>query len=376
MRIVFTGGGTGGHFFPILAVAREIKRIAEEERILDLQLFYFGPEAAPPEVMREEEIVFSHISAGKIRTYASLKNASDIFIMAIGILEALIKMFLVMPDVVFAKGGYGSFPALFVARLYRIPVIIHESDSVAGRVNRWAGRFAKRIAISFPAAASSFPKERTALTGIPVRKRVLGGTVEQARESLGIFSPRPVIFITGGSQGASIINQTVIRILKPLIERFEIIHQAGEREFEDVRLDTLPLVKGSGAEQYYHLFPFLNEGRMRDAFLLADLVVARAGASTIFEIAAIGKPAIVIPLKIAAQDHQRKNAFDYASHGAAIVLEEDNLTPSVLWNEIEKLMADPERRARMSEAAKTFARLDAAELIAREILKLGIHYSA
>lgn len=372
MRIVCTGGGTGGHFFPILAVLRELKKIAEEDRILDIELFYFGPEWYAPDAMRQDEIVFSHISSGKIRNYFSFRNFVDLFKVAFGILEALVKMFRVMPDVVFAKGGYGSFPTLFVAWLYRIPVIIHESDAVPGRVNRWAGRWAKRIAISFPEASPYFPKERTAITGTPVRKRILGGNREQAREALGVFSNRPVILVMGGSQGSRTINRVVLQILKPLTDEFEIVHQAGPGEFEDVRLEASTILKDAGGG-FYHPFPFLDEDKLKGAYALAELIVSRAGATSIFEFAALAKPSIVIPLKTAAEDHQKKNAVDYGGHGAAIVIGEENLTPSVLWNEIQKLMADPARRAAMAEAARSFARLDAAELLAREILALGVH---
>lgn len=162
MRIVCTGGGTGGHFYPIIAVIRELKRIAEDERILDLQLFYFGPEDFNLELLRDESVIFKQIFAGKIRRYVSLKNFSDTLITGLGVLQALWSMFIVMPDVVLCKGGYGSFPTVLAAWIYRIPVIVHESDAVPGRVNRWAGRFAKRIAISFPSAARFFPKERVA----------------------------------------------------------------------------------------------------------------------------------------------------------------------------------------------------------------------
>lgn len=372
MRIVFTGGGSGGHFFPIVAIVRELKRIAEEERILDLELFYFGPDRYQPEVMQAEEMLFSHVTSGKLRTYFSFWNAVDMFKIAIGILEALIKLFYVMPDIVFGKGGYGSFPTLLVARLYRIPVIIHDSDSVPGRVNQWAGGWVKRIAISFPSAAAYFPNGRTALTGNPVRKRILTGNVEQARESLGVFSDRPVILIIGGSQGARAINHVIVQILASLVSQFEVMHQTGALEFEDVQLETGAILK-NGDEAYYHVFPFFDEERMRSAYVLADLVVSRAGAATIFEIAAIGKPSVLIPLGIAKQDHQRKNAVDYGSQGGAIVIEEENLTPSVLLNEVLKLMADPKRRTEMSQAAKSFARPDAAALIAREIMNIGIH---
>ena len=372
MRIVFTGGGTGGHLYPIIAVAREIKRIAEEERILDLQLFYFSPEAVPPQSVEEEEIVFRHITAGKLRRYVSFQNVTDIFKIVFGIFQAIWSMFLVMPDVVFAKGGYGSFPTLLAARIYRIPVLIHESDAVPGRVSQWAGRWVARAAISFQETGRYFPAVSRAFTGIPIRKRILWGNVDQAREILGIFSPRPVILIMGGSQGARVINETVTQILKDLVGQYEVIHQAGEKNFEDVRLETMSILGREGAT-YYHLAGFFNESELDSAYLLSDLIISRAGATSIFEIAARGKPAIVIPIENSAQDHQRKNAYAYAGHGAAVVIEEGNLTPSVLFNEIQKLMADPERRKKLSEAAQRFSRVDAAEILAKEILKLGLH---
>lgn len=373
MRIIFTGGGSGGHLYPAIAVAREIKKIAEEERIIDLQLFYFGPEENIPEIAEKEEIIFVHTPAGKMRRYFSLLNITDLFKTAIGLAKALWQVFVILPDVVFAKGGYGSFPVLFAARLYRIPVIIHESDAVPGRVNAWAGKWAAKVAISFAAAAKYFPKEKTALTGVPIFKRVPGGRVDAAREAFAVFSERPVALFTGGSQGAEVINQTVTQILPDLVRNYEIIHLPGTQNFEDVAMETTQIVNGGGGAAFYHLAPFLDEVRMRLAYSIADLVVSRAGATVVFEIAAEGKPSILIPLKNSAQDHQRENAYEYAASGAAVVIEQNNLTPSVLFNEIKKLMDDGPQRKRMSEAALKFARPEAAEIIAREILKLGLH---
>lgn len=372
MRIAFTGGGSGGHITPIIAVSREIKRIAEEERILDVELFYFGPESEMPDLMRDEEIIFSHVFSGKIRRYFSLLNIIDAFKTVAGIIQALWKVFFAFPDVVFSKGGYGAFPVLFAARIYGIPVIIHESDSVPGRVNAWAGRWAAKIAISFGSAAKYFPENKTALVGVPIRKSLIGGNLELAREIFGIFSERPVILIIGGSQGAEVINQTVAQVLKGLLDTCEVIHQAGKNNYEDVRLETSAIIEES-AEAYYHLLPFLDESKLRAAYFLSSLVVTRAGATTIFEIAAAGKPSVLIPIKNSAQDHQRKNAYEYASRGAGVVIETDNLTPSVLLNEIIKQLSDAERLKAMGEAALKFARPDAAQLLAREALKLGLH---
>lgn len=372
MRIAFTGGGTGGHLYPIIAVAREIRKIAEEGRILGIELYYFGPEELPAELGRTEEIIFARIPAGKIRRYFSFQNFIDLFRVGAGILIALVKMFMVMPDVVLAKGGYGSFPTLIAARLYRIPVVVHESDAVPGRVNVWAGKWASRVAIAFPGAARHFAPERAALTGIPVRWAIVGGEREAAREVWGVYSGRPVLFFIGGSQGAFILNRTLISVLANLLQHYEIIHQTGEKNFEDVRLETASIIAG-GAEPYYHPAGFLSEEQMRSALALADLLISRAGATAIYEIAAGGKPSILIPLQNAAQDHQRENAYQYAKSGAAVVIEEDNFTPSVLTHEIATLMADRERRAKMGEAARAFARPDAASVIAQELLTLGLH---
>lgn len=374
MRIALTGGGSGGHFYPILAVAHELRAIAAAERIVDLRLYYFGSKPIHPELLAEDNIQYRAVAAGKIRSYSSFRNILDWFVTAFGILQAIGTMLVVMPDVVFAKGGYDSFPTLAAARLFRIPVVIHESDAVPGRVNRWAGKWAARVAVAYPAAGKFFPEGKVALTGIPIRSGILGGTREQAAQFFGVYSGRPVVFITGGSQGAKIINQAVVEILAKLLERFEIIHQVGEAHFEDLRFETAPLLKEGGGERYYHMIASLTEEQMRGAYLLADIVVSRAG-STIFEIAAWGKPAIVIPLAIAAQDHQRANAYAYAASGAAVVIEEANLTPSLLLHEITSVADHPERRAKMAEAAKAFARTDAAAVIAKEVFRIGTHES-
>ncbi len=336
-----------------------------------------------PDIAAAEGIIASRIPAGKFRRYFSLWNAVDAFTVVLGAVAAFWKMFLIMPDAVFSKGGFGSFPVTLASRLYRIPFMVHDSDAVPGRVNRWAGKWARRVAVSFPGAARYFPAARTALTGVPIRSRISGGKRTEGQEVFGLYAGRPALFALGGSQGAAVINQNLIQILRELLAAYALIHQAGEKNFEDVRLETAAILEGEvlrggprpegGGETHYRLMPFLSEDQMRSAYALSDLVIARAGGTVIFELAAVAKPAILIPIKIAAQDHQRANAYEYARSGAAVVIEEDNLTPSVLLHEIKTLMADPERRAKMSEAAKAFARSNAAEVIAKELLALGLH---
>ncbi|OGZ96662.1 MAG: undecaprenyldiphospho-muramoylpentapeptide beta-N-acetylglucosaminyltransferase [Candidatus Sungbacteria bacterium RIFCSPLOWO2_02_FULL_51_17] len=372
MRILFTGGGTGGHFYPIIAVARELRKLAEEERILDLQLFYIGPDDFGREDLIKDNIIYYRVFSGKLRHYFSPMNALDSLFILLGILQAAIKLLALMPDVIFSKGGYGSIPVLFVAHLYRIPVIIHESDTIPGKVNRWSSKFARRIAVSFDSSAAFFPKGRVALTGNPVRKRIFGGNIEEAKTDLNILTENPVILITGGSQGAEKINNAVLEVLPNLLEHYEIIHQAGEKKFEDATIQANATLS-SADKTRYHLYPFLRESQLRQAYAVSHLVIARAGSGSIFEIAAMGKPSILIPLKNAAQDHQRKNAFEYAKAGAADVVEEDNLSPHILLAEVEKLFRNPAKMKAMGEAAQKFARIDAAEVIAREILHIGLH---
>lgn len=371
MRILFTGGGTGGHIFPIIAVARETKRLAEEKRILDIQLYYIGPNDFARRELAEEGIVSFAVWSGKIRRYFSLRNATDAFKLAAGILRAFWKLFVVMPDVIFSKGGYGAIPALIAGRIFRIPIIIHDSDAIPGIVSRWSAKFAKRIAVSYARAAAFFPPEKTALTGVPVRKRIVGGNDEEAREVFDVYSKDPVLFFVGGSQGAQKINNALIGVLPELLKRYEIIHQTGAMHYEDVWLETRPIEeKSSGGK--YHPIAFLSEPQLRAAYAAADLTISRA-SSGIFEIAATGRPSILIPIKNSAQNHQRENAYQYAKTGAAVVIEEDNLTPHLLLNEIEKLTGDEKRLKKMSTEAQKFARVDAAKLIAEEILKLGTH---
>lgn len=372
MRIVFTGGGTGGHFFPILSIIRELKQRAEDEHILDLQMFYIGPDTFAEDLLKEEQIVIIPIASGKWRRYFSLQNFIDVFKIASGIVQALWNMFLIMPDVVFSKGGYGALPTVVAAALFRIPLIIHESDAIPGKVNRFAARFADRIGIAFNAAGEFFPKDKVALVGIPIRKRILGGNRDEAKESLGIFSQQPVVSFIGASQGAQKINESVVEVLKELTDAYEVLHQTGAKNYDSVTAEAKAVLEFTHKERY-HPFGFLSESAIRDFYVASDLIVSRAGASSIFEIAAWGKPSILLPLHNSAQDHQRKNAFEYAGLGAATVIEDDNLTPHILLNEIKKILDNPELMKKMGLAAQQFARIDSAQIIAEEILKLGVH---
>lgn len=373
MKIVLTGGGTGGHFYPIIAVAEALREVEQEEKLLHPDLYYYAPEPYDRRALFENDIEYVDIPAGKWRLYASIKNFTDLFKTIGGIGRAFVKLFNLYPDIIFAKGGYASFPTLFAARILQIPVIIHESDAVPGKVNAWAGRFAVRIATSYPEAVESFPEEKAAHTGQPIREGLLRPTEEGAYEFLNLDPEIPVIFVLGGSQGAQKINDTLLEILFELVEDYQVIHQTGPDHLEEMKKLSAIELKDTGHEHRYKPFGFLNELAMRMAAGAADLVVSRAG-STIFEIAIWGTPSIVIPIGHSNGDHQRKNAFSYARTGAAEVIEERNLTDDILLAQIKKILTDPTKQKEMRAATEKFAKKDAAHKIAREIVNLAIKY--
>ncbi len=373
MRIILLGGGSGGHFYPLIAVAQELHSIAIEERIVSLELILMGDQPFDAKLLREERILFEEIPSGKVRRYFSLLNLFDSLKTLHGILRAIWKFTLHPPDLVFSKGGYDSFPVLVAARLYRIPVIIHESDSVPGAVNAWAAKFAKRIGVSFPETASFFPKEKVALVGNPIRRGVLGGSEDEAFDIFELESGVPILLVLGGSQGAEKINEVILSALSELVDIVEIIHSTGPSHGGEVQAEAGVILEKSIHKKRYHSYSYLAPTQLRNASFVSSVVVSRAGSGGIFEIAAWKMPSILIPLSHAAQDHQRQNAYNYARTGAAIVIEESNLTPHVLISEIRKIIERPEEQKKMQLAAGSFARIDAAQKIAREIIRLGIH---
>ncbi len=369
MKILLTGGGSGGHFYPIIAVAEAINKISEKEHLLASELYYFAPEPYDKKLLFENGIEFVKIPAGKMRRYLSLLNIVDFFKTIVGVLSAMWKVYKIFPDIVFAKGGYASFPVLFSAKILGIPVIIHESDSVPGRTNIWAGKFAKKIAVSYSNAAQYFPKDKVALTGNPIEKDALIPQKNGAFEFLKLEHGVPVILVLGGSMGAKNINNAVLDILPVVLEKYQIIHQTGKKNFKEVNNLASVVLKDSAFVDRYRTYPYLNSLAKKMSAGISDLIISRAG-STIFEIANWGIPSIIIPIADSNGDHQRGNAFIYAETGASIVIEEKNLSPNLILSEIDRIMTNKDRLTAMSTAAKAFSRTDAAEKIAREILKI------
>jgi len=277
-----------------------------------------------------------------------------------------------MPVVVFSKGGYGSVPAVIAARLYWIPIVIHESDAVPGRANRFMEHLADVIAVSYDMTESFTNPTKTVFTGNLVREDLLGGDTVKAKTALGIKSDKPVLLILGGSQGAQKINEVIVKILPRLVTTYEVIHQCGENNYYETK-DLAGKAGIKTGRDSYQLFPFLGDtqGEMKNALSSADLILSRAGATAISEIAAYGKPSILIPLQGSANDHQLHNAFEVAKHGGAMALKEENLTPELLLSKIDILMNDAPLRKTMGEKIRHFYNADAAQKIAQIVLKLG-----
>ncbi len=371
MKILFTGGGSGGHFYPIIAVAEALNKIVREKRLLAPELFYMADTPYDARALFDNGITFVSMPAGKMRRYFSLLNVIDLFKTFVGVIKSLWKVFRIYPDVIFGKGGYASFPALFAAKIFRIPVVIHESDSEPGRVNLWASKFADSIAVSYPEAARFFPAEKTAYTGNPVRAGILKPQAVGAYEFLKLEKSVPTILILGGSQGARLINDAVLAVLPELVEKYQVIHQTGKNNFAELSKTAGVVLAKSPNKDRYKPFDYLDDLGMKMSAGVASLVVSRAG-STIFEIAVWGLPSIIIPLGEAISHDQTKNAFNYARSGGAIVIEEVNLSPHILLSEINRLIDNPQLLASMREKAKLFARADASDVIAIKLLEIGL----
>lgn len=376
MRFVITGGGTGGHFYPLIAVMEEVRRIAAEEGVLAPHIYYFSDTPYDEELLYELDIEFRRVRAGKLRRYGSAMNIFDMIKTLVAIPGATIKLFGIYPDALFSKGGYASVPTVIAAWLLRIPIFIHESDAIPGRANMLAARFAHSIAISFPEAADFFAKDdpRLALTGVPIRKALMRPAGDAAHHFLNLNADIPTILFLGGSSGAERLNSLVVQALPMLLEHYQVIHQTGKTHFTEVESSAALTLNENPLRDRYRPIAYLNALSLTMASSAADIIVSRAGATAIFEIAAWGKPAILIPIPEDISHDQRTNAYAYARTGAAEVIEEGNMAPHVLTAELNRLMHEHDTRARMSEAAHTFTRPDAAEKIARELLALGLEH--
>ena len=283
MRIVLTGGGTGGHIFPIIAVAQELRKQAGEKN--DVEFLFLGPDGElEREAMEKEFVPMKKIQCGKMRRYFSPLNFLDIFKIPVGFFQSLWHLLVFMPDAVFAKGGYASIPVAAAAWIYRIPILIHESDVVPGLANQLMAKVAKRVAASFPGSEKFFPESKVFLTGNPIREEMIRDDMAGGKEKFSLQPEKKTILVIGGSQGSRVINQAIVTLLPKILKKWQLIHVTGKKEFESVVSEAGKLGIKAGREGY-KVFPFLTK-ELPYAFAAADLVVSRAGAVTLTEIAA------------------------------------------------------------------------------------------
>jgi len=377
MRIVLAGGGTGGHFYPLIAVAEAIEDISMEKTLIEPELFYIGPEPFDRAALAEHDIHQYGAPAGKMRRDGGIANALSFIPAFFGVLASVYQLYKLYPDVIFSTGGYGAFPVLYAARILSIPVVIYDADATPGRVSLWSSKFARWIAIAHADAALKFPQKirsRIASVGHPIRKEIVGIAKEGGHEFLKLDPAYPTIFVMGGSQGAQRINETVIDALADLVTRYNIVHQTGSANLKEVSGIASVVLKDSPEKEHYRTYGLLNTLAIRMAAGVASLIIARAGSGTIFEIASWGIPAILIPIPLDISHDQTENAFSYARSGAAEVIEQKNLSPHILSAEIDRLMQDAELRQKMSDAAKKFAKPDAAKKIAEILIETAISH--
>lgn len=320
-RIILTGGGTAGHVTPNIALLPDLKELGYD-------IHYIGSyNGIEKELIQQLGIPYHGISSGKLRRYFSMQNFTDPFRVLKGFGEAKKIIKALKPDVIFSKGGFVSVPVVVAGKQCRIPTIIHESDMTPGLANKLAIPSATKVCCNFPETLTHLPKDKAVLTGSPIRQELLSGDREAALKFCKLTPDKPVILIIGGSLGSAIVNNAVRAILPELLKEFHVIHLCGKGKTDD----SLKDLKG------YVQFEYIKQ-ELKDLFLLADIVISRAGANSICELLALHKPNLLIPLSArASRGDQILNARSFERQGFSMVLEEEELTAATLLHAVQKL---------------------------------------
>ncbi|HVQ77367.1 MAG TPA: undecaprenyldiphospho-muramoylpentapeptide beta-N-acetylglucosaminyltransferase [Candidatus Binatia bacterium] len=368
MRIVIAGGGTGGHTSAGLAVAAELRAAGIDVRWIGSR---GGIEARR---VPAAGIVFQAIPTGKLRRYWDWQNVPDLALrVPAGIVAARRLLRGLQADLLFATGGFVCLPPALAARSLGVPIVVHEQTSVPGLANRIVARLARRILLTFPPPPGhGWPPERLAVTGNPLRPELAGGSGEAARRLFGLDAALPVVYVTGGAQGAHRINRVVGEALLNLLERTQVIHQCGDnaatgdRAWLAGRAEALP---GALRSRYVPV-PYVG-AELADVYAAADLVIGRSGAGTVNECCHLGRPSLLIPLPGTSGNEQVVNARLVERAGGALVLLQASLTEERLVDAVTSLLADRPRLAAMGEKARALAVPDAAQRIADELLAVA-----
>ena len=379
MKILAVGGGSGGHVTPVVAVFRELKQRQPDAHIRFWCDRKFAPQAKSIMGHFDTSIVVTTIHAGKLRRYHTLPlwrqllrpsivfpNIRDVFFVAIGLVESFFRLLFWRPDVVFTKGGFVCLPVGMAARLLRIPVVIHDSDAHPGLTNRLLAGGAAAIATGAPLHHYPYPKAKSHYVGIPISAAFKPFTVDERvslKQRLGFDASRPLIVITGGGLGAKRLNDAVVAALDELLAVTSVMLISGAGQYDELKA-KVPVDHDS-----FQLKAFVSEG-MAEVLGAADVVVARAGATTIMELAALAKPTILVPNAYLTGGHQLKNAAAFAENGAVEILNEDELErhPAMLAHLISELLGDNNRLLEMQQNFFTYAKPDAAKEVADLII--------
>jgi UDP-N-acetylglucosamine--N-acetylmuramyl-(pentapeptide) pyrophosphoryl-undecaprenol N-acetylglucosamine transferase len=360
MRLTIAGGGTGGHLFPGIAIAEEFKgRDAVNE-----VLFVGTEKGIEARVLPKLGWSLRFISAEGIKKKGGLARIRAVVKLFPGFFESIkiIKAF--KPEFVIGVGGYASAPLVLAARFSGIRTAVHEQNALPGLTNRMLGKVVERVFVTFPDSASFFPEGKVVVSGNPLRKEIVEGLRGSGVSAQGLEGKKQTILIFGGSAGAHGINMATLEMIGQINDpdRWRIIHQTGEKDYKEVKEGYLK------ADWQADVRPFIYD--MGSAYSAADLIICRAGATTVAELTAAGKPAILIPYPFAADDHQRVNAESLVKAGGAVMLMEKELTGERLAKEVEQLLGDSELLRKMGDLARKLARLDAAKVVVDGLYEL------
>jgi len=390
LRILVTGGGTGGHAIPAIATVRAIQALAKEagerEGWSPVFLYVGSVGGVEQQLASDAGIPFEAVKTGKLRRASNpirminWANLADLVRIPIGIVQAAGCVARFKPDVVFSTGGYVSVPAALAAARRGIPVVAHEQTVQIGLANKIIMPRAARIALSYLESEAELApglRHRVSVTGNPVREGLLSGSAEDAGRWAG-FDPRdddlPTVYVTGGALGSRLINRAIAESMDELLVRCRIIHQCGRQASGEQDIDLLNAkahALSDALRRRYHVVGFIRD-EIADVFALASLIVSRSGAGTVSEVCALGKAALFIPLVPTGGDEQTRNANRLEAAGAALTLAQNTLTPKTLSDAILDLIGSPARLTSMGRAASALARPDAAGNLARLVVDAGL----
>ncbi len=333
-RIIMTGGGTSGHVTPNMALIPHLQNLGYE-------IHYLGTQTGIERGLIEDLAIPYHvIKAGKLRRYLSVENFKDILRVIGGFRDAFSIMRNLKPDLVFSKGGFVASPVVWAAYLNRIPVIIHESDMTPGLANKLSMPFATKICYTFPETEKHISSIKGVFTGLPVREMLLSGDPEVGRNLCGFIKNKPIIVVIGGSQGSEVINSMIRETLNTLLKDYQVCHICGKDGIDQ----SLQDVKG------YIQYEYVKD-ELAHLFAMANLVISRAGATVIFELLALKKPNLLIPLsKRVSRGDQILNAYSFEKQGFSLVLEEEEMTGGTFLQKIQQCYG---QKAQMVKAMKT-----------------------